>query len=280
MITERQEELAALHALGLLEGAERNAFEAELTGNRELQSLVDSLRDTSSSLALAAPRHDAPADLKDRVLAACVAPGRTAAADSAEPTAFPFARLVPWAIAAALAVATTWFATQNVALRSENETLRTERQLAEIAYRTARGQLTERSLLAESLINRLGAQLRRSEDLARLKVSALASLAGNSKEAQAIAVWDPDKQAGLLTFEWLPPIAEHQDYQIWVIDPARQDPVSGGVFHVAKSGGVALPFWPDQPVTAASAFAISLEKKGGVPKAEGPIVLLGKLPGI
>jgi anti-sigma-K factor RskA len=111
-------------------------------------------------------------------------------------------------------------------------------------------------------------------------VSALASLAGNSPEAQAIAVWDPDQQAGLLSFEKIPAIADHQDYQIWVIDPAYQNPVNGGVFHVARDGAVSLAFRPDQPVTKATAFAISLERKGGVPKAEGPIVLLGKLPGI
>jgi len=39
---------------------------------------------------------------------------------------------------------------------------------------------------------------------------------------------------------------------------------------------VILPFKPAQPVTQAAAFAISLEKKGGVPVAVGPIVLLGK----
>jgi anti-sigma-K factor RskA len=39
---------------------------------------------------------------------------------------------------------------------------------------------------------------------------------------------------------------------------------------------VAVPFKPDQPVAHAAAFAVSLEKKGGVPKAEGTIVMLGK----
>jgi anti-sigma-K factor RskA len=29
-------------------------------------------------------------------------------------------------------------------------------------------------------------------------------------------------------------------------------------------------------VTSADAFAVSLERKGGVPKAEGPMVLVGK----
>jgi anti-sigma-K factor RskA len=276
MSTERHEELAALHALGLLEGAERSAFETELAGNRELQALAGSFDAAITGLALAAPPQPPPAGLKAGILAAL----DTTPAAPAPVVPFPLRRFLPWAAAAALALTATWFALQNLSLRTENDALHTQQRLAEIAYATARNQLAERSLLAETMINDLGARLRRSEDLARLKVSALASLAGNTAEARAIAVWDPDQQAGLLTFEKLPALAEHQDYQIWVIDPAYQNPVNGGVFHVAADGGTSLAFRPDQPVTQATAFAISLEKKGGVPKAEGPIVLLGKLPGI
>jgi anti-sigma-K factor RskA len=282
MISERHEEQAALRALGLLEGAERITFETELTGDPQLRSLARSLDHAAASLALAAPQITPPAALKERILAACIEPGRTGApaAPEAEIVSFPFARFIPWAAAALLTLTTAWLATQNLSLRSANDALRTQQRLAEVAYATAQNQLSERSFLAETLINDLGTRLQRSEDLARLKVSALASLAGNTAEAQAIAVWDPDQQAGLLTFEKLPATADSQDYQIWVIDPAYQNPVNGGVFHVAADGRAALAFKPDQPVTGATAFAISLERKGGVPKAEGPIVLLGKVPGI
>jgi anti-sigma-K factor RskA len=278
MISERHEEQAALHALGLLDGAERSAFEAELAGSRELQSLVDSLSGAGAALAAAATPARPSAALKARILDAVTDSGTPPVEQNV--VRFPFGRYVPWAAAAVLAVTSAWLATRNLALRAENDGLRTQQRLAEIAFESARNQLAERSLLAETMIQDLGARLKRSEDLARLKVSALASLAGNTAEAQAIAVWDPDQQAGLLSFEKLPAIAEHQDYQIWVIDPAYQNPVNGGVFHVAHDGAVSLAFRPDQPVRKATAFAISLEKKGGVPKAEGPIVLLGKLPGI
>jgi anti-sigma-K factor RskA len=190
--------------------------------------------------------------------------------------AAPLPRLVPWAAAAALALAAAWFAAQNLALRNENTSLRTDRELAEVAYQLARNQLSERSLVAERMISDLGNRLRRAEDLSRLKITTLASPAGNTGEPRVIAVWDPAQQAGLLTFEKLPAITANQDYQIWVVDPAYQDPVNGGVFHVAADGRIALAFKPDRPVTHAAVFAISLEKKGGVTKAEGPIVLLGK----
>ncbi len=271
MITERHEEQAALHALGLLEGVERTAFEAELRDNRELQELVASFERSSAALALAVPQVEPPAELKRAILDAVAAP-----AAGNKVVAFPFRRVLRLAAAAGLALAALWLGWQNAGLRRENAALQNERELAEIAYKSAQTELKQRSLVAENMINDLGQKLREEQDLTRLKVTALASLAGNTKEAQAIAVWDPAKQTGLLTIDKLPALADNQDYQIWVIDPAYKNPVNGGVFHVGPDGHVALGFKPDQPVAQAAAFAISVEKKGGVPKAEGPIVLLGK----
>jgi anti-sigma-K factor RskA len=274
MITERQEELAALHALGLLEGEERSTFERELADNAELRVFVAGLSEDAAALALAAPQVEPPAGLKDSVLAAVDAAPPPQSHPKVVP--FPSARWLPYAAAASFAAAAIWLAVQNLALRNANTTLRTERELADIAYRTAQSQLKERTLVAENMINQLGRQLRDQEDLTRLKVTALASLAGNTREAQVIAVWDPRQETGLLTFDKLPALEEGQDYQIWVVDPAYKNPVNGGVFHVSAEGKTALSFKPDQPVKQAAAFAISLERKGGVPKAEGPIVLLGK----
>src|SRR6478735_7241255 len=109
MIDERHEELAALYALGLLEGAERSAFEAEMAGNAELTALVDSLSTTATDLAFATSQLAPPPELKERILAAAAAP-----VESAQTAAFPLFRLVPWGLAAALAVTTTWLSFQNL----------------------------------------------------------------------------------------------------------------------------------------------------------------------
>ncbi len=270
MITARHEELAALHALGLLEGADRTAFEAELTAEPELRAFAGNLAELTAILALLAPSAAPPPGLKERILASAAAPAPE------KMVSFQPLRLLPWAAAAGLAFAVAWLSFQNLSLRRDNEALRTGRELAETAYRMARNQLAERTLLAERMINDLGLRLARQEDLTRLKVTALAALAGDTKEAQAIAVWDPEQQTGLLTVEKMPALATWQDYQIWVVDPARENPVSGGVFTVTPGGRATLAFKPDQPVTQATAFAISREKKGGVPKAEGPVLLLGQ----
>lgn len=274
MITERHEELATLHAFGLLEGSERAEFETALSRDQELRHLAEELAATSATLALAAPDVPPPARLKDRILLSAEAAEPVAAPAKVVP--FPAFRLLPWAAAAGFAFVAGWLAVLNTGLRRETEDLRTERDLADTAYRMAQNQLTERSLLAERMITDLGQRLQRQEDLTRLKVTALAALVPDRKDAEAIAVWDPELEQGLLTVDKLPPLADTQDYQIWVIDPAYPIPVDGGVFRPDPEGRAVLTFKGDKPVKTVNAFAISVERKGGVPKAEGPIVLLGK----
>lgn len=277
MSRERQEELAALHALDALEAAELAAFERELAGDADLRALIGELHETAGVLALSTRQVDPPPGLKQRLLSAVERGSSPAPSGSVAPlAAFPFVRSFPWAVAAGFALLAGWTGLQLRDLRTENTSLVTQRELAEVAYQLAQAQLAERSLLAERMITDLGRQLQRTEDLSRLKITALASLLGNSPEARAIAVWDPDQQTGLLTVEKLPVIASGQDYQIWVIDPQYPIPVDGGVFKPDPAGRATLTFKGDKPVSSVAAFAISLEKAGGVPKAEGPLVLLGR----
>lgn len=282
MIDERHAELAALHALDLLEGAEKIGFEALIANNSELRALVAELHESGASLALAVRQVEPPTGLRARVLAAADTSPQLPIPDASAPTredkVIPFmaSRFIPWGVAALFAVAAVLFGFRSATLRSENEALRTERELAVVAYKMAQNQLSERTLVAEKMIADLGAQLKHTEDLSRLKITALASLLGNTPEAKAIAVWDPTQQSGLLTVEKLPAIAAEQDYQIWVVDPQYPIPVDGGVFKPDSSGKAVLTFKADKPIKQVAAFAISLEKKGGVPKAEGPMVLLGK----
>lgn len=183
---------------------------------------------------------------------------------------------MPWAVATVVTGAACFLGIQNYWLRNERTALRTERDLAEVAYRMTQTQLSARSLLAEKMINELGNKLRRAEDLSRLKISALSSRAAGDEEPSAIAVWDPVQQVGLLVVSKLPATAEARDCQVWITDSASAEPVSGGVFHVPAEGRVTMAFAPDRRVRQAIAFAISVEKKGGAPKAEGPLVLVGK----
>jgi anti-sigma-K factor RskA len=157
-----------------------------------------------------------------------------------------------------------------------------ETQVASLSQRVdalagASAELGRQLELARDRMGQLASDMLRERELADFKISVLASLAREHPQALAVAVWDSSRKEGVLKVENLPALAPTQDYQLWVVDPQYKDPVDGGVFTVTPGTGEArLTFTAKQPVAAVNAFAISLERKGGVPKAEGPILLLGK----
>jgi anti-sigma-K factor RskA len=284
MIAERHEELAALHALDLLDHAERDAFARELEQSAELRALVAELRESAALLAHTAPDAAPPAELRARVLASVESKIENQESKIIRPPVSVFRSLVPWAAAAAFALLAGWFGQRYLASRSEAEMLGAQQMLADLALKSARNQLeTERILARRQLANLtqqvavLDERIKHEADLANFKITTLASMLNNSPQAVAVAVWNPEKQEGVLQVAKLPALAADKDYQLWVVDPQYPNPVDGGVFTVdPQTGEARLQFKAKQPVKAINAFAVTLERKGGVPKAEGPFVLLGK----
>ena len=120
MISEEQQDQAALYALGLLGADEDAVFESELGANAELRDLVRELREASGNLALTAPSLLPPASLKQRIM-------REVATETKRVVPMPTQRAsfgwVPWAIAAGLAIFCGLLAVDR---------LRLEQQLADI----------------------------------------------------------------------------------------------------------------------------------------------------
>ena len=225
MIDERHEELAALHALDLLEGAERTQFESAVVADPALAKLVAELREASTSFAHTARAAEPPAALRARILASA----GTSQIEAPRAKIISFPTLLAWAAA------------------------------------------------AQTRIASLQQDLQTQGDLANFKITTLASLLKNSPQAIAVAVWNPAKQEGVLKVDKLPALAADKSYQLWVVDPQYKNPVDGGVFTVdPQTGEQRVKFTGKQPIAAIAAFAVTLERKGGVPKAEGPFVLLGK----
>jgi anti-sigma-K factor RskA len=281
MIDERKEELAALHSLELLEGAERERFVAELTGDPDLKRLVSTLRTASSALALVAPDAEPPAELRARVLESAAATDFSSSLSgglSETRRVIPFRTWIPWLLAACVAFAAIMSDRRYNQAETQNATLREQQRLAQLALDQTRAKLDDAQRLLEQSgrqIAELSANLKAEGDLAHFKIAALASMLGNSPAALAVAVWDPSREEGVLTVSRLPAAASQKDYQLWVIDRQYASPVSGGTFAVDPATGEAhIVFKADKPVHSIAKFAVSLERKGGAPKPEGPIVLL------
>lgn len=306
MMDEQLEEQGSLYVLGLLEGEELRAFEAQLTTNDDLRRYVDTLTDAAAQLAHSAPARALPPDLEARIMAeigadkGAVTPARTSA------------NWIPWALAACLAVACVIAFSQQQRLKQElvaadEKEAATQTQLVKLAEERDRAQqqkdeaqeqvvqLQQREADARTQMATLAAaradtakklaqaeaRAEREEKetrdaLAQMQVATLTSKFANAPEATAAVVWDAELQRGVLNTTNVPANAADRDYQLWIVDPKYRQPVDAGVFSVEKSGSARYVFKPKVPITSATAFTITLERKGGVPKAEGPTVLAGK----
>lgn len=235
-MNEELEELAALYAFDLLEGDERAAFETRLASEPEVRAMVDSLREAAALTAHAAEFRQPPPELEERILHAV----------RMEPVRFRSSSpssgsgWLPWAVAACLALACVVLVADRV---------QTKKQITALEQRNA---------------------------FAQLRIATLASQLQSAPDALATVIWDAEKQEGVLKVTNIPANEEDRDYQLWIVDPNYQQPVDAGTFHVADDGTKSISFKPKTHVGAADAFAVSLERKGGVPKAEGPMVLVGK----
>ena len=93
----------------------------------------------------------------------------------------------------------------------------------------------------------------------------------NFSELEGDVVWTDDSQTGFMRLSGL--LANNQ-YQLWIVDPERDErPVDGGVFDIPAGGGdVVVPIRAalrvDQPV----AFVITVEQPGGVVVSKQEIV--------
>lgn len=300
MNAERHEDLAALAALDLLTPAEQAEFTAALAEHPELAAIAASLRSTAAELAHTAPAAEPPADLKIRLLktiAGDASAARAPIVTASRSTILQFPTWIGFATAACFACLAAYFAQAYFNQSALNSAFRDQQNLADLSLRSTKNQLAAERLIAQreladaakraadtaALITTLESRLAETKQqlfaqgtLADYKIATLASLLGNSPQAVAVAIWNPASQEGVLTVQKLPALAADKDYQLWVIDPQYSIPVDGGVFKVDPTTGEGrLVFHPNRPVQTVAKFAVSLERKGGVPKAEGPMVLIG-----
>jgi len=289
MIDEQLEEVASLYALGTLEPGERTAFEEQLAGNEELQRLVDDLTATAANLAHTAPLRMPPPHLEEAIM-------REIRGSKIVRPNFSAARWVPWALAACLALSTALLFVARTKLEQRVTALQSERQQAQAdvaKVATERDQVARKvtdlekrdsdssvkiAALARERERMTGelARLQERDSISQMQIATLTSKLSEAPKATAFVIWDAEHQRGVLTAVDVPPNAADHDYQLWVVDPKYQIPVDAGVFSVKNGETTKIVFKPKQRVTSADAFAVSLERKGGVPKAEGPMVLVGK----
>jgi anti-sigma-K factor RskA len=240
MIDEAKQDLAAKYVLGELNGPQSATFRAELDDDIELLQFVSDLQETFAEMALVATPQAPPPHLLHRILCEVRndAPVNNHSIRAEKKIVRP--NWVPWALAACLAIACGLLVTDRFNLRREVSTLREQ------------------------------------DALSRTRIATLSAQTEAYAKVLAVVVWDEEKQRGVVKLDQLAPAAADHDYQLWMIDPKRAAPVSAGVVPVNDSGLVQASFRPAEHMPAGVKFAVSIERKGGAPAPEGPIILMGR----
>ncbi|MGE9267510.1 MAG: anti-sigma factor domain-containing protein [Verrucomicrobiales bacterium] len=295
MTPEERSELASLHALDLLSGVEEEQAILLEHSDADFAQEVKSQRDAIGAFA-AEIEPLAPSDtLSERILSLPMKD-----TNSPAPSRNSWSG---WAVAALLALSCVGLFWQFVTAGSEQSALEDKNQQLEADSQLSRDQLASlgeerdnlRQKIAEiqsrneellakieqsnttnqDLLAKLG-DLEKKNQLDSLRIASLEGQIEEFKNTEAIVVWDQKQNKGRIRLTNLPAVEADKDYQLWIVDPAHDNPVDAGLIVANADGSAEIPFTAADKVTKASAFAISIEKKGGAPVAEGPIVFVGK----
>lgn len=299
---EDYKQLLALEAVGALEGGERERLGEHLSSCAECREELREMADAAASLvytvAPAAPPPELRANILRRVRAVdpsevfvdpseAVAPSEAvdpSAARGGSGVRLPFGRdardalggFSLWQLltgrpalgfgAAAAAVALVFLGVTTLTLWGRNQTLS-----AEVARLYDRLRSTESELAGQ---REQLAGLRDVNDLLAAPGVRVAELAGKEPAPRARAMLAYDRSTGraVIMASGLPPCPEGHAYQLWLI--ADKKPLPGGTFKTDAEGRARMT---DRlpPGVGTPAFAVTLEREGGVPAPEGSVFLVG-----
>lgn len=91
-------------------------------------------------------------------------------------------------------------------------------------------------------------------------------------------IWDPARNIAILQVSKLPAVSSNNDYQLWYFNKEKT-PISAGVFSLSaeEQNYFRVSEIPLPPKEEISAFAVTLEPKGGVTRPTGSMYLFGAL---
>lgn len=258
-----REEDFDLYALGALEGEEKQAIEAHMAGCAVCAQKLLAARGRIALLALSAPPHSPPPQVRERLLHQVRAETESGKQESAkhsamerEETPSMFARWwgAAWApVALVLALSTIFLWVSNNRLT---------RQVEEMRAATVRQKAEQED--AQRLLDLVTAH-----DSLAITLAPSADLPG----AKGRVLYNA--RLGLVLYNGiLPAPPTDKTYQLWLV-PTSGDPVSAGVFVPPANGSGSMVVTPLPPGIAAKAFAVTLEPAGGRPQPTGPKVQIG-----
>jgi anti-sigma-K factor RskA len=234
------EELAALHAIGLLDAAGMKLLLDAAEHDSEVEQMVRDFAESAALMAYDAPPVAPPPALQGELM-------RRLPAHRSSSKIIAFPPWIPYALAACL--------------------------MGLIVYQTSRIVHQEnRIVVLKEQVQNLTARevaLTQQNDLANLRLASLEAKDAAYSSAKVMVAWDPKMHHGMISMQDMPAPPAGHSYQLWVLDPSEQAPLDAGVLH-AVSGSESFAVHPIS--TNGPGFAISLEPAGGRPAPTGAIL--------
>ncbi|MGL4596608.1 MAG: anti-sigma factor domain-containing protein [Bacteroidia bacterium] len=265
--------LIECYVLGSATPAEMQLVEEMALAHLEVRSLLEQTELTLIAYAethAVAPR----AELRESVLAAVLAANETPVIPiQAQVQTTPVSsnsQFRTWALAASVLLLLSvggniWFWTNASKTNERLAALEQEKTSATEQNKTIAEQLAQQQKMVVSL--------QHDHDMATNPQVSSMLLKGQKEFAQVnfLAHWDKSAKFCCIHNEKLAPLPEGKQYQLWAIVNGK--PVDAGVLPIDELVSVhQLP-----KLETAEAFAVTLEKTGGVSQPEGPMVALASL---
>ncbi|HQU71128.1 MAG TPA: anti-sigma factor [Calditrichia bacterium] len=271
MDREKLTELAAGYSLGALEDRDREAFEALLnSGNSEAIRALREMQVVAGLLPASVEPVQASPELKDRIMKEITGnpgsrPENVTSMPPEQTLGFEGSGTVvwPWAAAILLMVAAMGWG-YSAFLHGEITDLNTRLEMGNEVIRNLEGELSR---------NRQVMAILGSPDLQKIELGALE---GAPARAHGRVLLDPQTRKASFSASALASLPADRDYQLWMLK--GNQPVDAGLLTLTPEGDYRLDLETINPEEL-SAFAVTIEPKGGVPQPTGTMVLLGTVGG-
>ena len=271
--------MCAEHAAGSLEGGDLRSFAEFLrTAGPEDWNALSEMVGVASMLPLALERLSPPERVKQQLMqriqasvrASTSVRERTDGLTAQYSPPMPGAKhsWLPFGITVAALVMILGFSLYVVRLmgtidRQDQHLVTVEKEKQELATQIVvlRDELSRKEELLKILSSR------------QIEITILSGLEVNPVGYGKI-LWDPERATAILQVANLPNVPSDKEYQLWVI---KDKPISAGVFAVSNAND---NFFRIEHLAVTnpkeiSAFAITLEPKGGVPQPTGSMYMAG-----
>jgi anti-sigma-K factor RskA len=250
--------LAAVYAVGALDGNDLAQFESHLAGGCDrCRTTVRESHEALARMAQAEPRVIPPADVKDALLRRV----NGTAARRRESRSW-----LPWAAVTAAAMAASAMLTGGfVASRYEGRMGEMAREVSRIRDEARRRDATLTAQIGE---------YRQALALLGKPATQVVELRGSGPGAEASGrvVWH-QHTGGYLVVDKLPPLPPGKAYEAWTLGGPAPRPA--GAFTVDASGQGRRKLEPAGDIPT-KGFAVSIEPEGGATEPTGPIVLASR----